>query len=264
MLDWDDAKACGFIETSERDLKKLFCHKSGFVQPFEDGRGPPVRTELSFVLGTDPKSGKPRALEIRIGGDTGEPRMFGTVLEWNAVKACGFAQVSGGAVSKKFFIHRSDFVSIAEGEEPAVGATLSFLQGFDAKSGKERAVDIRFGSEDEFRSVGTLCSWTAAKACGFIEVEGGKRYFVHKSEFAEALDGDELPVGSTLSFLPGLDLKSGRERATHIKVLELGSEEYGGEELMSERKPVRASDREPGRRRRDGLDEEPDNKRFRK
>jgi len=230
LCEWHDEKACGFIEVADHGGKKLFAHKSDFALPFEDGMGPAVGSPLNFSLGSDPKSGKQRARDIRLGGlgmagaAAGAPRMFGSLTEWSIAKACGFIQCFDPA-GKKLFAHKSEFaVPFGDGEEPPVGTTMSFVHGFDAKSGRERAQDIRLEDRDSLRLYGMLCEWRDEKACGFIEVANvdgtpGKRYFAHKSEFAETFaDGQAPPVGTEMSFMPGVDAKSGKERATDIRL----------------------------------------------
>merc|ERR1712083_512238 len=71
------------------------------------------------------------------------------------------------------------------------------------------------------RLSGSLSEWNSQRACGFIECTDppGKRFFAHKSEFAEQfVDGAEPPVGTEVSFTPGFDTKSGKERAQDIQV----------------------------------------------
>jgi len=223
LCEWNDEKACGFIECAMEGGKKLFCHKSDFVELFEDGQGPAVGTTMNFVLGVDPRSGKQRAKEIGIGAGSGGsvdgPRLFGTLVDWKPDKACGFLQCAE-AGGKKYFAHKSEFAEpFLDGEEPAMGTGMTFVHGFDAKSGRERAQDIRIQDKDGLRLFGSLCEWRDEKACGFIEAETGKRYFAHKTEFVDQFsDGGAPGVGTEMSFMPGFDAKSGRERATEIRI----------------------------------------------
>lgn len=232
LSEWNDEKACGFIECVDGG-KKLFAHKSDFAMPFEDGLGPAIGAPLNFSLGSDPKSGKQRARDIRLGGlgmgggggaAADGPRLFGSLSEWNPSKACGFIQCTNPP-GKKLFAHKSEFaVQFGDGEDPPVGTTMSFVHGFDSKSGRERAQDIKLEDGESLRLYGHLCEWRDEKACGFIEVvddngNAGKKYFAHKSEFAEPFTDTSAPtVGTEMSFLPGRDQKSGRERATDIRM----------------------------------------------
>merc|ERR1719414_282961 len=77
----------------------------------------------------------------------GPQRLQGTLMEWNQQKACGFIQCLEPA-GKKFFAHKSEFaVPFQDGEEPPEGTAVSFVAGVDARSGRERAQDIRLESE---------------------------------------------------------------------------------------------------------------------
>lgn len=233
LCEWNDHRACGFIECGDPPGKRFFAHKSEFVQQFPDGQGPPVGTPMVFVLGSDPKSGKQRAQEIQIESmqstvSAGPQRLCGTLVDWKHEKACGFIQCFDPA-GKKFFAHKTEFaVQFSDGEEPPVGTMLSFVPGVDTKSGRERAQDIQLAteeaqSEDVSRIYGTLIDWKDGKACGFIECVDppGKRIFAHKSEFAEAfVDGAAPPIGTEMSFVLGVDTKSGKERAQDIRVEE--------------------------------------------
>jgi len=226
LQEWNEQKACGFIETP--DGKRIFAHKSDFVEQFADNRAPSLGTPVAFVLGADPKSGKQRAQTIQLETSKkpfDSQRLQGTLAEWNPKKACGFIQGIGPA-GKRFFAHKSEFaVPFGDGEDPPIGTPVSFVFGVDARSGRERAQDIRMsdGEEDiqsggERRSRGTLSDWKSEKACGFVEGTDGKRWFAHKTEFAEPFAEGETPeVGSAVTFLPGVDSKSGRERATDIR-----------------------------------------------
>jgi len=241
LMEWNSEKACGFIECGSVPGKRFFAHKTEFAEQFVDGADPPVGTALNFVLGVDSRSGKQRAQDIRTGDGIvsealgaahqvafGQPRLRGTLDEWNGLKACGFIHCLD-LPGKKCFAHKSEFAEqFVDGSEPPPGTVVSFALGIDARSGKERAQDIRVegdpGLADSLgppRLLGVLADWKAKSACGFVECidPPGKRYFAHKSEFAEQFpDGAEPPLGTTLSFTPGVDQRSGRERAQGIRV----------------------------------------------
>eukprot|EP00928_Gymnodinium_smaydae_P061491 TRINITY_DN45549_c0_g1_i1.p1 TRINITY_DN45549_c0_g1~~TRINITY_DN45549_c0_g1_i1.p1 ORF type:complete len:398 (-),score=57.23 TRINITY_DN45549_c0_g1_i1:73-1170(-) len=233
---WDNGKGCGFITCPEMPGKKLFAHKSEFAVPFSDGNEPPIGTAVNFVMGMDARSGKERARDIQIGRlgryDTfrsfaGGPmtRYHGTLEEWSTNKACGFilCQVTG----KKVFAHKKEFVEAFEDDDaPTPGTQVSFILGIDAKSGRERAQQIEIGDGAELfsnstRLQGALIEWREEKGCGFIECErvAGKKLFAHKSEFVVPFeDGEEPPLGTMLSFVCGVDKKSGRARAQQIEI----------------------------------------------
>mmetsp|Transcript_134851 Transcript_134851/g.418983 ORF Transcript_134851/g.418983 Transcript_134851/m.418983 type:complete len:388 (+) Transcript_134851:83-1246(+) len=236
LTEWNSQKACGFIECAGAPGKKIFAHKSEFALQFADGDDPPIGTPLNFILGTDSRSGRQRAQDIQAGDGAlgqaapgGQQRLHGTLDEWNASKACGFINCLD-IPGKKFFAHKSEFAEqFMDGSEPPPGTLVSFTPGVDARSGKERAQDIRIGTDSGAppdsvgpqRLTGTLVDWKPDRACGFIECidPAGKRYFAHKTEFEEPFpDGADPPVGTTMSFAPGVDQRSGRERARAIRV----------------------------------------------
>mmetsp|Transcript_63746 Transcript_63746/g.179441 ORF Transcript_63746/g.179441 Transcript_63746/m.179441 type:complete len:446 (+) Transcript_63746:67-1404(+) len=233
LSEWKPEKACGWVESPSHPGHKFFAHKSEFAMPFSDGDEPPPGTPVSFILGTDMKSGKERAQDIQFGAPAYSPAasfaapgsLSGTITEWNSTKACGWI-VSPQIPGRNIFAHKSEFVEpFADGAEPPSGTEVSFVLGTDQKSGKERACAIRIGGDGGDHSsrqiLGILSAWTPEKACGWIEVQDhpGKRYFAHKSEFAERFeDGEDPVVGTAINFVVGIDQKSGRERAQEITV----------------------------------------------
>lgn len=209
--------------------------------PFADGDDPVVGTEVNFVHGFDSRSGKERAQDIRLGKDSGysgQPRWYGYLAEWKNEKACGFIQCEEPP-GKRLFAHKSDFsFSFEDNDPPVEGMKLSFVHGRDAKSCKERAVDIAkddgtrvrptgnvgasFGSDmAQLRLFGTLQEWKDEKACGFIVCENppGKRLFAHKTDFTTQFAERGGPLlGMRLAFVLGRDARSGKERAQSIQV----------------------------------------------
>lgn len=144
----DSSKGLGWIESKSVPNGRIFCHKSEFKVPFEDGDEPPVGTVVNFMLGNDQRSGKDRAVEIHVTNSDAvpeEPRLSGTLEEWNNTKACGWIEspeYEGG----RLFAHKSEFaVPFHDGAPPEPGTPVTFVLGTDAKSGKERAVDIQVG-----------------------------------------------------------------------------------------------------------------------
>merc|ERR1712232_197917 len=146
LAEWNHQKGCGWIESKSIPNGRIFCHKSEFNQPFEDGNEPPVGTVVHFTLGTDPKSGKDRAMRIDITHDGAVPeelRLSGTLREWNNAKACGWIE-SSEYEGAKLFAHKSELaVPFPDTAPPDPGTPVTFVLGTDAKSGKERAVDIQ-------------------------------------------------------------------------------------------------------------------------
>lgn len=238
LLDWNVEKACGFIDCPDAPGKRFFAHKSEFARPFADGEAPPQGSPVSFVLGIDTKSGKHRAQDIRTEDEVhraqvGPPRLYGTLDEWDENRACGFIHCvdmpgQPSAAGKRFFAHKTEFNEpFEDGQGPPSGQLVSFTWGVDAKSGKERARDIRIEldgpNEAPPRIQGFLADWKAKSACGFVECyePAGKRYFAHKSEFVMPfVDGEEPALGTPMSFTAGYDMKSGKERAQQIQIEE--------------------------------------------
>lgn len=232
LVEWRPEKACGWIESPRLPGKRLFAHKSEFVEAFADGADPAVGTQVRFSVGQDHKSGKERAVAIRLGtgsgqGGKGRARaLAGTLTEWSAAKGCGWIE-SKGVSGSRLFAHKSEFADAFEdGMEPPVGTVVLFNIGKDSRSGKDRAVDIRVapeGEEDGARLMGVLSDWNASKACGWIECPSNPdigKLFAHKSEFAQAFDDNTAPeVGSEVSFILGADAKSGKERAVDIQFI---------------------------------------------
>jgi len=142
----------GWIETEEKG--KLFVHKNDFLQHFVDGQEPMLGTRLSYVHGYDPKNpAKERATAVQVegqgpapataisNGDGGERRR-GSVQTWDSHKACGWVDCLDEP-GKKYFAHKSEFAQqFPDSHQPRPGAPLTFLVGFDPKSGKERATNI--------------------------------------------------------------------------------------------------------------------------
>lgn len=70
LVEWKLSSACGWIEVDGHPGHKLFCHKSNFEVPFDDDGAPQSGTRVSFVIGRDSKSGKERAQDIQLDGDS--------------------------------------------------------------------------------------------------------------------------------------------------------------------------------------------------
>lgn len=233
IKEWSPAQACGWIEIKDFPSKRLFAHKSEFAHAWDDGNEPPLGTPVSFIHGIDSKSGKERAQDIFLEVDgQGHPscaRTPGTIVGWNAQKACGWIECRNYP-GVRLFAHKSEFVDkFSDGEEPPVGTQVTFVRGVDPKSGKERAQAIHITQggesfEDNSRPtmIGHLTAWDSTKACGWIECETlpGTRLFAHKSEFVEQFEDGvgEPATGSVVTFVAGVDQRSGKHRALNIQV----------------------------------------------
>jgi len=154
-------------------------------------------------------------------------REHGTLKEWNTAKGFGWIGTQSGA---KLFAHKSEFLqSFVDGQEPLPGTPLTFAYGTDPKNpNKERATAIQVEGpapamqeiqQDGVRFHGHVSKWTPSKACGWIAStdEPGKMYFAHKSDFVQNFPDTMQPAaGATVTYVPGHDPKSGKERATNI------------------------------------------------
>lgn len=226
VLEWNPERACGFLECPGAPGAKFFAHKSEFASPIDEANPPIPGARVDFVLGIDPKSGKERAKDIRFLSESGgydSGRCAGTLEEWKPEKACGFIICSTAPYDgKRIFAHKSEFAEpFEDGGQPELGTPMTFVMGLDSKSGRERAQDIRVGDEADVtgptRLYGMIASWSEQKGCGFIEDGAGKKWFAHKTEFAVEL-GEGAPVGIAVSFIKGIDKKSGKERAQDIAI----------------------------------------------
>ncbi|CAK0884720.1 unnamed protein product, partial [Prorocentrum cordatum] len=180
LCQWDPHKACGFLDC---EGNRLFVHKSEFAQQFRDGEEPPLGTRLSFVVGADPRSGKDRACDIWIE----QPMPYG-----------GPPSLYGGPPGKG---GPPGSAQRAPQGRPPGGAAMG-------AGGRGRGPRLH----------GVLREWDRRKACGFLDCDG-KRLFVHKTEFLHPFpDGAEPQPGTELTFVHGVDSKSGKERACEIQV----------------------------------------------
>jgi len=219
MSEWNDEKACGFIEFEGSQGKRVFVHKHDFAEPLIDGQAPEKGTVLNFVMGTDASTGKQRAQDVRVGPAETAPqsglRLQGQITKWSIEKGCGFVQCIDPP-GTSYFAHKSEFKEkFEDSSTPAVGTGVTFCAGLDPYSpGRERATEIERLPEGALRQEGRLVSWEDEKVCGFIETPVGKRFFCHKSEFK---CGSPPPLGMEVSFMPGVDMRSGKRRATDIR-----------------------------------------------
>lgn len=195
----------------------VFAHRKDVEGPLAGGirKGSPV----SFEVGSDEKTGKPRALHVWVleeggaaacGSETA--RLRGTVESWK--EPWGWVtcpQLEGG-----LFAHRSNLVCADPFLVPiAVGAPVSFEEGLDAKSGRRRALRIELldGAAPPQRRRGMVVSWK--DMWGWIacpELPDGGELFAHQREVAP---GTWVGVGVAVTFEVGAD-DQGRRRAQRI------------------------------------------------
>jgi len=150
----------------------------------------------------------------------------GILYDWNRFKACGWVR---GPDEQTYFAHKSEFIEqFGDSSGPPVGCEVLFEIGADQKSGKERATQIQVvdgmgGTEGDVVH-GVIVDWLPNKACGWVEPMDaalGKKMFTHKSEFKVQFDDNRPPIaGSRVSFIIGVDQKSGKERAQQVEILD--------------------------------------------
>jgi len=178
------------------------------------------------------------------------------LIEWDTHKACGFIETT--PPGKRYFAHKYEFsVEFADGMEPPLGTAVSFIPGVDARSGKERAQEIRVENQitEPSRLHGALKEWHGERGWGFIEVTElsahGKKFFAHKVDFVVPFaDGQAPALGTALTFRAGFDRKSGKERALEIQVEGGGPGPMNPLGLLDSYPVDRAFDGEPAWKRR--------------
>jgi len=176
---------------------------------------------VSLELGTDPKSGKPRALKVQVTSQAGGPRMAGKVEQWK--DAWGWITSPDGSF-ENIFGHREDFLN-GEFAHVSAGQDVTFEAGTDEKSGKPRAkrielVGVSAGRGQKF--YGEILSWK--DQWGWItcpKVDGGD-VFAHSDDLLTVVQ-----VGMRVSFELGEDQK-GRRRARSISAAGVGGKNGGG------------------------------------
>lgn len=185
----------------------VFCH----IQDLVRGRLS-KDVVVSFELGTDQKSGKPRALNIEVMGsddlDLGNgERLTGTITSWK--EAWGW--IACPDLEENIFGHKEDILNadvIFTGLE--INTEVRFEVGTDAKSGKPRAKKIQIVGQEE-RYTGEIVSWK--EQWGWIkssQIDDGD-VFAHSDDLLTIVQ-----VGVRVSFELGTDVKSGRRRAKKI------------------------------------------------
>jgi len=130
-----------------------------------------------------------------------KPSTEGQVLEWSP-RGFGFIQIDDG---RRAYVHASAF----SGDTLLVGETVRCTVIEDAQnSGKwaaidvERSVNHRWCSTrtpspaDDERFEGTVFEWHDQGGFGFIQIDDGRRAYVHHSAFG----GGNLEIGALISF----------------------------------------------------------------
>jgi cold shock CspA family protein len=168
-LRWN-SKGFGFIKPDDGG-EDLFCHYSSIL----DGKCLKEGAQVDFVKKFDERKGKERAEEVTGGspeedsyggggggsygshggggggGVTGPPpagKVQGTALRWNE-KGFGFIKPDDGG--DDLFCH---FSQIEDGNALAQGTTVHFVKEYDQMKGKDRAVQVVGGIQEDRRGGG--------------------------------------------------------------------------------------------------------------
>lgn len=187
--------------------------------------------QVYFEAGTDPRSGRPRALRIEAVASPGGyvvdsvsagrvsmkpepmesfgPRFEGVIASWKEP----WGWVSCSQEEKDVFVHREDML----GADPSIpleaGLGVTFEIGLDPKTGRKRALKIEVPSLEN-RLNGVVTSWK--DQWGWVscaEIQDGD-IFAHREDLP---DGAWVEVGTPVTFELGADDK-GRRRAKRIGV----------------------------------------------
>lgn len=209
----------------------LFAHEEDLVSGVL-ARG----VQVSFEAGTDPRSGRPRALQIEgVSSPSGHvvdsvsaglktfgsvaaksellesfgPRFEGVVASWKEP----WGWISCSQEEKDVFVHREDMLGADPNIPLEAGLEVTFEIGLDPKTGRKRALKIEVPSQEN-RLNGVVTSWK--DQWGWVscaEIEDGD-IFAHREDLP---DGAWVEVGTPVTFELGADDK-GRRRATRIGV----------------------------------------------
>jgi len=209
----------------------LFAHEEDLVSGIL-ARG----VQVSFEAGTDPRSGRPRALRIealtspghvadsasaglsQLGSvvakselleESSGPRFEGVIASWKEP----WGWISCSQEEKDVFMHREDMLGADSGIPLEAGLEVAFEIGLDPKTGRKRALKIEVPSLEN-RLTGVVTSWK--DQWGWVscaEIQDGD-IFAHREDLP---DGAWVEVGTPVTFDLGTDDK-GRRRAKRIGV----------------------------------------------
>lgn len=116
-------------------------------------------------------------------------RIDGTVTQWNGEKGFGFAELVDG---RRAYVHNSS----CGGAHLQEGEIISAMVMADSKnSGKWAAQLVRRGATEQ--EVGSVAEWREEGGYGFVQLEDGRRAYIHRSAFGGA---GSLAVGTRLAF----------------------------------------------------------------
>lgn len=154
---------------------------------------------------------------------------IGTVKAWIDQRGMGFITGEDGATDH--FVHRS---SLKDGHSLQIGASVTFVAGWDAQKDKPIATEVTgaipqptgvampgqlslaaAASPTGSRQTGTVKAWMDERGMGFIAPDdGGEDLFVHRSMLA---DGQSLAVGSPVYFVRAWDAQKNKGIAQNVQ-----------------------------------------------
>ena len=153
-------------------------------------------------------------------------KLSGTVVTWRDQRGFGFIKPSDGG--EDLFVHHSQ---ITDGQALAEGATVSYEEGVDDRSGKTRATNVTGGcakpraegdaapsdpggTKGTGKITGTVKRWNNDRGFGFIGPDaGGDDIFCHANNIT---DGNALEEGSKVTYDESVDDRSGKTRADNL------------------------------------------------
>lgn len=179
---------------------------------------------VSFEVGKDPRSGRPRALQMQAGigaadgvsaarfgkVDSLGQRVEGVVAHWKEP----WGWFTCAQEEKDVFAHREDIL-VEPGMDPfapvEAGTAVTFAIGIDQKTGRRRALQIQLLSQEP-RFHGVVTSWR--DQWGWISCPDfpDGDIFAHKEDLPA---GSFVETGTPVCFEVGSDQK-GRRRAMRI------------------------------------------------
>eukprot|EP00927_Polykrikos_kofoidii_P085527 TRINITY_DN9330_c0_g1_i1.p1 TRINITY_DN9330_c0_g1~~TRINITY_DN9330_c0_g1_i1.p1 ORF type:complete len:551 (+),score=96.51 TRINITY_DN9330_c0_g1_i1:137-1789(+) len=190
LTHWNEEKGFGFMQMD--DGRRCFIHRSAFIT----AASPKIGTRLRVVTKLDARnSGKWMVAEVKaiqdsvIGDRTeyGEERLSGQVDKWDR-RGFGFLLIEDGRIA---YVH----VSQCNGEQSfSAGEFVSGIIRPDEKNvGRWAAHDVTKGTY--MGESASVVDWNPSRGFGFVNTNGGKRAYIHRSAFGGSGD---LTLGQRL------------------------------------------------------------------
>eukprot|EP00927_Polykrikos_kofoidii_P019313 TRINITY_DN19016_c0_g1_i1.p1 TRINITY_DN19016_c0_g1~~TRINITY_DN19016_c0_g1_i1.p1 ORF type:complete len:567 (-),score=121.97 TRINITY_DN19016_c0_g1_i1:59-1759(-) len=191
LMEWNEEKGFGFVQMD--DGRRCFLHRSAMVA----AASPKTGTRLRVNTKQDARStgkwmvSEVKAIQEPLVGDRasyGEERLSGQVDKWYP-RGFGFFLMEDG---RSAFVH----VSQCNGEQSfTVGEFVSAVIRPDEKNpGRWAAHDVSKGTY--IGESAYVIEWNPARGFGFVNIEGGKRAYIHRSSFGGSGD---LVLGQRLT-----------------------------------------------------------------